>query len=145
MNQCRYIILFLTINRLFRLENIFEKKSTLFGIIVIAVIGTLATPIIIPHILHGFHLYHILLHVGGLSLSVFLTVLAVLAFSRLKTKRLFLTMIAFFVFISSESVLLVDATWPTMYDIGLVSLLEVGHLLVITSMGLLAMGAFRND
>ena len=130
---------------LFRPEQLFEKKSTLFGFVVIAVIATLAIPIIIPHIFHGFHLYHILLHVGGISLSIFLTLLAVLAYFKLKTKRLLLTMIAFFVFSGSESVLLIDATWPTLYDFGLLSLLEVGHLLVITSMGLLAMGVFRND
>jgi len=56
-----------------------------------------------------------------------------------------LTMIAFSVFGVAESIVLVDATWPLVYNIGMTSLLEIGHLLMITSMGLLALGAFRND
>jgi hypothetical protein len=130
---------------LFRADHLLEKKSTLFGIVVLGVVGALAIPIIVPHIFHGFHILHISLHVGGITLAAFLTILGILAYNRLRTKRLLLTMIAFFVFVASESVVLIDATWPTLYDIGLLSLLEVGHLLIITSMGLLAMGVFRND
>ena len=88
---------------------------------------------------------HILLHVVGISLAVFLTILAVTAYSRLRTKRLLLTSLAFGVFIIAQSVLLVGTTWPTIYDIGLLSLLEVGHILTFTTLGLLASGVFRND
>ncbi len=88
---------------------------------------------------------HIILHVGGITLAVFITILAVLAYSRLKTKRLLLTSVAFGVFIASQSVLLIDVTWPTIYDIGTLPLLEVGHVLIFTMLGLLAIGIFRND
>ena len=103
-------------------ETILERKSALFGIVVLAVVGTLAAPIIIPHIFHGFHVVHIALHVGGLSLAVFITVIATIAYSKLKTKRLGLTAIAFGIFIIAEIVLMLDATWPTLYDIGVISL-----------------------
>ena len=126
-------------------ETILERKSALFGIVVLAVVGTLAAPIIIPHIFHGFHVVHIALHVGGLSLAVFITVIATIAYSKLKTKRLGLTAIAFGIFIIAEIVLMLDATWPTLYDIGVISLLEVGHVLTISTLGLLALGVFRND
>ena len=109
------------------------------------VVGSLSIPVIMPHVFHGYHLFHILLHVAGITLSSFLTVIAIIAFYRLRTKRMMLTMIAFTVFAAAESIVLVDATWPALYNFGMVSLLEVGHLLMITSMGLLAMGAFRND
>ncbi len=110
-----------------------------------AVVGILAAPIILPHIFHGYHIVHILLHVGGITLAVFLTVLSVMAYYRLRSKRLLLTSFAFSVFIVAEVVTLIDATWPTIYDIGVVSLLEVGHLLMLTTLGLLAIGVFRND
>ena len=126
-------------------ESILERKSALFGIVILVVVGTLSIPIIIPHIFHGFHVVHIALHVGGLSLAVFITIIATVAFSKLKTKRLLLTAIAFGIFIGAEVVLMVDATWPTLYDIGTVSLLEVGHVLTISTLGLLALGVFRND
>lgn len=128
-----------------RADYILEKKSALFGIVFAVVIGSLAVPVILPHAFHGFHMFHILLHIAGITLSSFLTVIAVIAYHRLRTKRMGLTMTAFAMFCSAESLVLLETTWPSLYNLGMVSLLEVGHLLMITSMGLLALGAFRND
>ncbi|KAF6248219.1 hypothetical protein C6990_00620 [Nitrosopumilus sp. b3] len=130
---------------MFRPEKIVERKSTLFSIVVTGVIAILALPIIIPHLLHGYHLVHIFLHIGGITLSVFISVLAGIAYYRLRTKRLLLSAIAFTTFIGAEVVLLVDATWPNIYDIGDMSFSEVGHLLTFVTLGLLALGVFRND
>ena len=130
---------------LFRPESIVEKKSTLFSIVVAGVIAILAIPIIVPHLLHGYHLAHIFLHVGGITLAVFISVLAGFAYYRLRTKRLLLSAIAFTNFIAAEVVLLVDATWPSIFDVGDMTLPEVGHLLTFITLGLLALGVFRND
>jgi len=128
-----------------KIESILERKSALFGIVLLVVIGTLSIPIILPHIFHGFHVVHIGLHIGGITLAVFISLIAIIAYLRLKTKRLLFTSVAFSIFVVAESVLLIDATWPTVYDIGVVSLLEVGHILTITTLGLMALGVFRND
>ena len=109
------------------------------------VVAILALPIIIPHLLHGFHLVHIFLHVGGITLAVFISILAGIAYYRLRTRRLLLSAIAFANLIAAESVLLVDATWPSVYDLGEMTLPEVGHLLTFVTLGLLALGVFRND
>jgi len=130
---------------LFRLESIVEKKSTLFSIVVAGVVAILALPIIVPHLLHGYHIAHIFLHIGGITLAVFITILAGIAYSRLKTKRLLLSAIAFANFIAAEFVLLIDTTWPSVYDLGEMPLSEVGHLLTFATLGLLALGVFRND
>ncbi|MCV0393444.1 MAG: hypothetical protein K5790_09190 [Nitrosopumilus sp.] len=130
---------------MFRPERIVERKSTLFSVVVTGVVAILALPIIIPHLLHGYHLAHIFLHVGGITLAVFISVLAIIAYFRLKTKRLLLSAIAFSNFIVAEVVLLVDATWPNIYDLGGMSFPEVGHLLTFITLGLLALGVFRND
>ena len=130
---------------MFRPEQIVERKSTLFSLIVAGVVAILALPIIIPHLLHGFHIAHIFLHVGGITLAVFISVLACIAYSRLRTKRLLLSTIAFSNFIVAEITLLLDATWPSAYDLGDVPLSEVGHLLTFATLGLLALGVFRND
>jgi hypothetical protein len=130
---------------LFRPEKIVERKSTLFSIVVTGVIAILALPIIIPHLLHGYHLAHIFLHVGGITLAVFITVLAGFAYYRLRTKRLLLSAIAFANFIVAQIVLLIDATWPSIFDVGDITLPEVGHLLTFITLGLLALGVFRND
>ena len=130
---------------MFRPESIVERKSTLFSVVVAGVVAILALPIIIPHLLHGFHVAHIFLHVGGITLAVFITILAGFAYSKLKTKRLLLSAIAFSNFIAAEFVMLIDTTWPTIYDFGEMPLSEVGHLLTFATLGLLALGVFRND
>ncbi len=130
---------------LFRPERIVERKSTLFSIVVAGVIAILAMPIIIPHLLHGYHLAHIFLHVGGITLAVFISVLAGFAYHRLRTKRLLLSAAAFANFIAVEIVLLVDATWPSIFDLEELTLPEIGHLLTFLTLGLLALGVFRND
>ena len=130
---------------LFRPENILERKSTLFSVVVTGVIAILALPIIIPHMLHGYHLAHIFLHIGGITLAVFIATLAISAYFRLRTKRLLLSAVAFSTFIGAESALLLDSTWPNLYDIGIMPLDEVGHLLTFITLGLLALGVFRND
>ena len=130
---------------MFRPESIVEKKSTLFSIVVAGIVAILALPIIVPHLLHGYHIAHIFLHIGGITLAVFITILAGFAYSRLRTKRLLLSAIAFTNFIAAEFVLLIDTTWPTIYDLGDMPLSEVGHLLTFATLGLLALGVFRND
>jgi len=130
---------------LFKPENILERKSTLFSIVVASVVAILALPVIIPHMFHGFHLAHIFLHIGGIILAVFIATLALSAYFRLRTKRLLLSAIAFTTFIGSQSALLIDGAWPHLYDIGLMPLTEIGHLLTFITLGLLALGVFRND
>jgi len=113
--------------------------------VVTGIVAILAIPIIIPHLLHGFHLFHIFLHVGGITLAVFITLLATISYFRLRTKRLLLGAIAFANFIAAESVLLIDATWPNVYGFENFPLSEIGHILTFSTLGLLAMGVFRND
>jgi len=130
---------------LLRPENLVERKSTLFSIIVTGVIAILALPIIIPHLFHGYHLAHIFLHIGGITLAVFISTLAISAYVRLRTKRLLLSAIAFTTFIGAELALLVDSSYPNVFDFGILPLNEVGHLLTFITLGLLALGVFRND
>ena len=130
---------------MFKPENIIERKSTLFSVVVTGVIAILAIPIIIPHLFHGYHLAHIFLHIGGITLAVFISTLAISAYFRLRTKRLLLSAVAFTTFIGAESALLVDSSYPNVFDFGILPLDEVGHLLTFITLGLLALGVFRND
>lgn len=130
---------------MFNPQQILERKSTLFGVIVAGIVGILAAPIIIPHIFHGYHIAHIGLHVGGITLAVFMSVLSIMAYLRLKTRRLLFTSMAFGIFIGAETALMVDATWPTIYDFDIMPLSEVGHLLTFITLGMLSLGVFRND
>lgn len=108
-------------------------------------LGFLATPVIIPHILHGIHVAHIGIHIGGIIFAVFISILSIVAYSKLRTKRLLMTSVAFGIFIATESVLLIDSTWPTLYDFDVMPLSELGHLLMFGTLGMLVLGVFRND
>lgn len=126
-------------------EQIFTRKSNLFTIILAVIIALLAIPVIIPHILHGYHMVHIGIHIIGLTLSTFLLILASHAYKNLKTTRMLFTLISFSMFVSSEIVTLIDATWPSMYDSEYMTMSEIGHILLIITLGMLAIGVFRND
>lgn len=126
-------------------ESIFERKSNLFTIITLIIIGLVSVPIIIPHIVHTHYVLHIVLHVGELILAVFVGILSIIAYYRLKTKRLLLTTIAFTNFTASTIVSLTDSIWPFTFNVGDLSLLELSHILMFVTIGMLALGVFRND
>lgn len=130
---------------LFSPQQILERKLTLFCVIVSIVVGILAAPIIIPHVFHGYHFVLIGFHIGGLILVAFLSVLSIAAFLRLKTKKLFFTSIAFVMFAAAETVMVISTTWPLIFDFNGVTLLEIGHVLTFATLGMLALGVFRND
>lgn len=130
---------------MFRYQDLIESKSTLFSLIIFSIIGILAIPILIPHMLHQFQVFHILLHLGGISIAVFLSIIAALAYSKVKTRRLLFTTIAFSIFVASESFSLVDAAWQYTYYLGNLSASEVGHILMLSTLGMFALSVFRRD
>ena len=76
---------------------------------------------------------------------MFIGILAIIAYFRMRTRRLLLTMTAFLVFTSVGVVNLIESVWSSYFYIGDLSLLEVSHILIFGTIGLLAMAAFRND
>lgn len=127
------------------LESIFEKKSNLFTVITLAIIGLVSVPIIFPTILHTQHFLHISLHIGELILAVFVGILSIIAYYRMRTKRLLLTTIAFSNFIAAAIASLIESVWSFYFYVGELSLLELSHILMFVTIGMLALGAFRND
>ena len=69
------------------LGQILENKPTLFSATACVVVAILAIPVIIPHMLHGYHMAHITLHIAGLTLAAFLTTLAVASHRRTGSRR----------------------------------------------------------
>ena len=127
------------------LGEILERKPALFSVTACAVLAILAVPVIIPHMLHGYHMAHITLHIAGLTLAIFITTLAASSHSRTKSRRMMISFLAFGCFAASEVVLLADTVWPFLTSVGLLPLQELGHLLVFSALGLLALAVFRND
>ncbi len=54
-------------------------------------------------------------------------------------------MIAFSIFVASEAFSVVDAAWQYTYYLGQLSATEVGHILLLCTLGMFALGIFRKD
>lgn len=121
---------------------IVNNKPKLLILVVVGVISSLSIPVLLPHFDHGTHIYHLFMHTGGIILSVFLTVLGINAYYKMRTKKLAITSIAFFVFAVAELVSLLDATKHHYYEL---PAYEVAHILMIAMVGIFAYGIFRSD
>lgn len=130
---------------MFRPQSLIETKSTLLSVIIFLLIATLAIPVILPHVFHKFTLFHVLLHISGIGFAVFLTIVATIAYSRVRTRRLLYTMIAFAGFAVAESFSLIDAAWQYEFYWWQFSPAEVGHLLMMFTLLMFALSVFRGD
>jgi hypothetical protein len=122
-----------------------EDKSKLFATVILSVIAILIAPIIIPNLFHGSHILHIGLHIGGMIAAIFLTMVTVIAYVKMRTKRLGLTAIAFSFFIAAEIISLIDITWPFTFYFGDIQMREIEHILIISMLGIFTLAVFRND
>ena len=126
-------------------SHLLENRPKLFAIVIFTVIGILSVPVILPHVFHKFQVFHILLHLSGVSIGSFLTIVSALAYTRIRTKRLMFTMIAFGLFAVAEVFSVVDAAWQYTYYLGAISADEVGHILELCTLGMFALSVFRRD
>ena len=65
------------------------SKPILLGLITAVVVGVVA-PLVLPHATHPSMIYHVLLHMAGLIIVVFLSTVSLLAYSRSPTTRMLL-------------------------------------------------------
>ena len=129
---------------MFRYQKFANNKPRLLIAVILTVVGALSVPVLWPHVYHGSHIYHLLLHTAGIVLSVFLAILSVNAYYKMRTKKMIITTIAFMVFTAAEIVQLMDATKTHVYNI-LESPSEIAHLMMLGMIGLLALAIFRRD
>ena len=129
---------------MFSYQRFANNKPILLIAVIVGVVGALSVPVLWPHVYHGSHIYHLLLHTAGIVLSVFLAILSVNAYYKMRTKMMIITTVAFMVFTGAEFVQLMDATKTHVYNI-LESPSEIAHLMMLGMIGLLALAIFRRD
>ena len=129
---------------MFSYQKFANNKPKLLIAIILTVVGSLSIPILMPHVYHGAHIWHLLLHTAGIILSVFLAILSVNVYYKMRTKKMIITTIAFMIFTGAEIVQLLDATKTHVYNI-LESPSEISHLMMLGMIGLLALAIFRRD
>lgn len=121
-----------------------EHTRSLFLIAILGMAVTLSIPVAFPDMMHGFHTAHILLHTGGVTLALFITILAVLSYRMMRSRRLLLTTIAFANFMFTELLLLYYAFDSGVAHLGDAHVSEIGHLLTFVTLGLLALGVLQD-
>jgi hypothetical protein len=120
-----------------------DSKPKLLGLISAIVIGVLAVPVILPHVSHVNMIYHILLHLASLIISIFLCVVSLIAYKRHRSSRLLFMALGFTSLVLIEYMYLIFAT-TNIEDIVIpVVRIELPHVILFAMLTLFGVGVFR--
>jgi hypothetical protein len=119
------------------------SKPILLGLITALVIGVIA-PIVMPHVSHPTMIYHIILHMAGLTIATFVSIVSLLAYTRSPTVRMLLMAIAFltlalvefFYFLQAEGIVVAQLIIPEVN-------IELSHLVLLVMVGLFGLGVLK--
>ncbi|AJM91585.1 conserved membrane protein of unknown function [Nitrosopumilus piranensis] len=116
----------------------FKILTIITGILVV-----ISVPLFLPHIEHG-HGIHTLIHVSGIILGTFLSVVGAITYLEYKTPRLLLVFLAFLAITIGE---ILSATnmlfvfWPSYSSIDSM----ITHGLILMMLTFFSFGIFRRD
>jgi hypothetical protein len=119
------------------------SKSRLLIIVSASVLGVLAVPVIIPHILHPYMIYHIFLHLVTVIISLFLSIVSVIAVDRTHNTRILLMTFGFLALVAAELVHLLTATQSIMDLLIPVVNIEMTHIILLTMVTLFSIGVLK--
>lgn len=119
------------------------SKPILLALITAVVIGVVA-PLVLPHATHPSMIYHILLHMAGLTIAVFLSVVSFLAYSRSPTTRMLLMAAAFVTLAVVELLYLLQAggIYVGQFIIPLANI-ELSHVVLLLMVSLFGLGVLK--
>ncbi|MGH9978780.1 MAG: hypothetical protein ACRD8Z_23545 [Nitrososphaeraceae archaeon] len=125
------------------IDNVVSDKPRLFIIISIIVVSALAIPVIIPHMVHPQHIYHITLHTASIILSIFLFIVSITSYLRNGGSRLLLMSLGFLSLVLVETLSLFYATRGIQdIYIPLVNI-ELPHLILFAMLTLFGIGILK--
>ena len=119
------------------------SKPILLGLITALVIGVVA-PIVLPHASHPTMIYHIILHIAGLTIATFLSIVSLLAYSRSPSMRMLLmaaafmtlALVEFFYLLQAEGIVVEQFIIPAVN-------IELSHLVLLVMVGLFGLGVLK--
>jgi hypothetical protein len=119
------------------------SKPILLALITAVVVGVVA-PLVLPHATHPSMIYHILLHMAGLTIAVFLSVVSFLAYSRSPTTRMLLMAAAFVTLAVVELLYLLQAggVYVGQFIIPLANI-ELSHVVLLIMVSLFGLGVLK--
>ena len=119
------------------------SKPILLGLIAAVVVGVVA-PLVIPHASHPSMIYHVLLHMAGLTIAIFLSIVSFLAYSRNTTTRMLLmavgfttlVLVEFFYLLQAGGIEVVQFIIPTVN-------IELSHIILLAMVSLFGLGVLK--
>src|SRR5687767_13704122 len=119
------------------------SKPVLLGLITIGVTGVVA-PLLLPHVTHPSMIFHILLHMAGLTIAIFLSTVSFLAYSRNTTTRMLLMTIGFMALALVEFFYLLQAGGIVVGQVIIpVANIELSHIILLIMVSLFALGVLK--
>ena len=122
------------------IQSVIESKAKLLIAISVIAVAALSIPVIVPHLNHPSMIYHIILHIASLIVSVFLTTISAVAYRRSGTSRILFMFLGFLALTIVEIIYLLNAT----EDIGEIALpfvsIELPHIILLVMLTLFGVG-----
>jgi hypothetical protein len=119
------------------------SKPILLGLITALVVGVVA-PFVIPHAIHPSMIYHILLHIAGLTIALFLGIVSFLAYSRNTTTRMLLMAIGFMTLALVEFFYLLQAGGIVVAQFIIPAVnIEFSHMVLLIMVSLFGLGVLK--
>ena len=119
------------------------SKPILLGLITALVLGVVA-PLVMPHAAHPSMIFHIILHMAGLTIAIFLSIVSFLAYSRNTTTRMLLmavgfmtlALVEFFYLLQAGGIAVVQVIIPTIN-------IELSHIILLAMVSLFGLGVLK--
>jgi hypothetical protein len=119
------------------------SKPILLGLTTALVVGVVA-PLVIPHATHPSMIYHILLHIAGLTIAIFLSIVSVLAYSRNTTTRMLLMVVGFMSLALVEFFYLLQAGGIVIGQVIIPAVnIELSHIILLIMVSLFGLGVLK--
>jgi hypothetical protein len=119
------------------------SKPILLGLITALVLGVVA-PLVIPHATHPSMIFHIILHMAGLTIAIFLSIVSFLAYSRNTTIRMLLMAVGFMTLALVEFFYLLQAGGITVVQVIIPTInIELSHIILLAMVSLFGLGVLK--
>ena len=125
------------------MDSIVSDKPRLFILISIIIVSVLAIPVIIPYISHPQHIYHIILHIVSLILSIFLCIVSLSSYSRNGGSRLLFMSLGFLSLVVVETLFLFYAARGIQDILVPVVNIELPHVILFAMLTLFGIGILK--
>lgn len=125
------------------IDSIVSDKPKLFIVISAIVVSVVAIPVILPHTSHPQHIYHIIIHIASLILSIFLFVVSIFSYMRNGGSRLLFMSLGFLSLVVVEALFLFYATRGIREILIPVVNIELPHIILFTMLTLFGIGILK--